>query len=60
MVEVLEPLKVGHGHTSSVGKEVRDNHHTTIMEDPLSGYGGWTVGTLRYNLGINIIPCFTI
>ena len=52
VVEVLEPLKVGHGHTSSIGKEIRDDHHTTLMEDPLSSNGRWTIGTFRYDLVI--------
>ena len=54
MVEVLEPLKVGHGHTSSVGKEVRDDHHAAFMEDPLSSNGRWTIGTFGYDLIIQI------
>ena len=50
VVEVLEPLKVGHTHTTSIGKEVRENHHTAFMEDPLSSDGRWTIGTFRYDL----------
>ena len=50
MVEVLEPLKVGDGHTSSVGKEVWDDQHPAVMKDSLSSNGGRTIGSLNNNL----------
>lgn len=50
MVEVLEPLKVRYSHTSSIGKEIGDNQNPAVMEDPLSSYGCWTIGTFSNNL----------
>lgn len=52
VVEVLEPLKVGYSHTSSIGKEIRDDQNATIMEYPLSSYSSGTIGTLSNDLEV--------
>ena len=50
VVQVLQPLKVRHSHTPSIGKQVGNHQHLAIMQDFLSSYGGGTIRTLGYYL----------
>ena len=50
MVEVLEPLEVGHCHTTSVSVQVGDDENVAFLEDGVSSNCGGTVGSFSYNL----------
>ena len=50
MIEVLEPLEVGAGDTTSIDEHVRGAHNSLAQEDLLSGVGGGAIGTLEDGL----------
>ena len=50
MVEILKPLKVGDGHTTSVDEHVGDDKDVPLKQDLVCCHGGWAVGTLSNDL----------
>lgn len=54
MVEVLEPLEEGDGHTTSVDVQVRDDQDVAVDQDLVSRRRRGTVGGFRDDLNIVI------
>jgi hypothetical protein len=54
MIQVLEPLKVGDSHTSSISKHVWDDQYSAVMEDSLSSNGSRSIGSFSNNLLIGV------
>ena len=50
VVQVLQPLKIGDSDTTSIGIQVRDHQHLSIMQNLLSRYGGGAIRTLSNHL----------
>lgn len=52
MLDVLEPLKVGHCHTSTVAEHIGEETDSLPEQDLLTGSGGWSVGCLDDQLAL--------
>ena len=52
---VLQPLEVGHSHTTSVGDVIRNNWDVLLIEDLLSFEGHWPIGTLAHDLAFQFM-----
>ena len=50
VVEVLEPLEVGHGHTPSVDVEVGDHQNVPVLQDFVGRRSAGTIGSFGYHL----------
>ena len=50
MVQVLEPLEIGDGDTTSVDVQVWNDKHVALLQDLISLGGSWTVGTFSDDL----------
>ena len=50
MVEVLQPLEVRDSHTTSVDVQVWNDEDVSLLQDDISIWGRWTVGTLSNDL----------
>ena len=50
MVQVLEPLEVGNGDTTSVDVQIWDDKDVALLQDLIGFWGGWTVGTFSDDL----------
>ena len=55
VIEVLEPLEVRAGDTTTVDKHVRGTDNTTTLEDYLGGVGSGAVGALEDSLDLDEI-----
>jgi hypothetical protein len=53
MVQVLQPLKVGDSHTTSVHIQIRNDEDLAVSEDLVSSQGSGTIGTLGNDLQSN-------
>ena len=49
MLEVLDPLEVGHDHAAGVRHHVRDHEHARVVEDVVGGRRGRAVGALEHD-----------
>ena len=54
MFEVLEPLEVGAGYTTTVDQKIGGADDASLDEDLFSSVGGGTVGTLEDSLDFDI------
>ena len=53
MIQILEPLKVGDSHTSSISKHVWNDQHSAVMKDSLSSNGSRSIGSFsNYLIGV--------
>ena len=55
MVEILEPLEVGAGDTTSIDEHVRSALDSSALEDFLGCKGSWAVSTLKYGLHLDLL-----
>ena len=55
MIEILEPLEVRAGDTTSVDEHVRCANNTTAKEDLFSCMSGRTIGTLKDCLDLDVL-----
>ena len=55
MIQILEPLKVRAGHTSTVGEHVGNNNNSFSVENLFSHEGGRTVSSFENNLALEFI-----
>ena len=46
VIEILEPLKVGHGDPSSVDEEVRDDQYFVVHQDAVSSWRNRSIRSL--------------
>lgn len=60
VVEILQPLKVGDGHTTGVDVHVGDDENVLGLENLVSGGGDGTVGGLGDDLGLDLIGVSTV
>ena len=52
VLQVLEPLEVAHGHSSSIAQHIRQELDSLGQADLLSLDGGWSVCGFDYNLAL--------
>ena len=52
VVQILEPLEVGHSHTTGVDVHVWDDEAPAFTEDVVSGWGNGSVGGLGNDFGL--------
>lgn len=50
VVQVLQPLEEGHGHTTSVNVQIRNHHDVAVNENLVGGRGRGSVGSLSDDL----------
>jgi len=50
VVKILEPLKVGDSHTTSVNVQIRDDQNVALNKDLVGGRSRWSVSGLSDNL----------
>lgn len=50
VVQVLEPFKERHCHTTGVDVQIWDNQDVTIDQDLVGRWRGWSVGSLSNDL----------
>jgi len=55
VIEVLQPLEVGAGDTTTVDKHVWGTDNTATLEDNLGGVSGRAVGTLEDSLNLDLL-----
>ena len=55
VVEILEPLEVGAGDTTSIDEHVRSALDSSALEDFLGCKGSWAVSTLKYGLHLDLL-----
>jgi len=53
MLKILEPLKVGAGNTTTVGKQVGNANNATFLEDFFGGKSSRAIGTFKDSLALN-------
>ena len=55
MVEVLQPLKVGHCYTTNIGKHVWDHLDAPGLQDLIGLESSWPICSLQHNLSLDML-----
>lgn len=60
MVQVLEPFKVGAGHTTAVCQHVGDGDNTTLKQGLFGEISGWAISAFDDNLALQVIDVVSV
>lgn len=55
VIQILEPLKIRHGDTTSIEEEVRQDKDTLLLQDLVSLHGCGAVGSFSDDLGVDLV-----
>lgn len=60
MLDILEPFEVGHGHTTSIAQDIRQEANSFSDENLFCSHSGWTIGSFDDKFALEAVSIVSI